>query len=195
MLEMVASTLMASCFPIEPVVANVEVATFHTDAGSEVIEAAIEVSEAPSELEAVFTMVFVFPLTTAAIELEAVPSAVSVWPFTLAVPALTAAPSDDDAVVTSDWSASEPDESPAPVSVRVPFTHTSAARVPKVVSERLPDAQTAAGIAVTEDAIDVSDAPSELEAMSVCAFTFVVTPAVAVFVFPLTTAATDVEAL
>jgi hypothetical protein len=195
MLEILASTLVASCFPIEPVVANVEVATFHTDAGSAVIEAAIDVSEAPSDEDAVVTIEFVFPFTTAAIELEAVPSAVSVWPFTFAVPALTAAPNELEALVTSDWSASEPDERPAPVSVRVPFTHTSAARVPKVVSERLPDAQTAAGIAVMEDAIDVSDAPSELEAMSVCAFTFVVTPAVAVLVFPLTTAATEVEAL
>jgi hypothetical protein len=51
------------------------------------------------------------------------------------------------------------------------------------------------GIDAIEVASEVIDDPIDEEAMSVCAFTFVVTPAVAVFVFPLTTAATDVEAL
>jgi hypothetical protein len=74
----------------------------------------------------VFSEVFVFALTatvpaeTAAPSDElAVPIAVFVFAFTLAVPALTAAPNELEALVTSDWSASEPELRPAPVSVRV----------------------------------------------------------------------------
>jgi hypothetical protein len=191
MLEMVASTLMASCLPIEPGTVSVLDATFQIDAGSEVIEELIVASVAPREVEAVFTMVFVFELMTAASDEVAVATAVSVWPFTLFVPMVIAAPSELDAVVTSDCTARDPDESPAPVSVRVAETQTSAASVPKVVRLRVLFAQTAAGMSAKFDAIDV-------DAASTVAFVLVLTaeviPAVAVLVFPLTTAATEVEA-
>src|SRR5664279_3000596 len=62
---------------------------------------------------------------------------VSVCAFTFVVPVVMAEPSEDEALVTSDWSASEPLESPAPVRVRVADVHTSAARVPKFESVRL----------------------------------------------------------
>lgn len=57
---------------------------------------------------------------------------------------MIADPSELVAVSTSERVASEPDDSPAPVRVRVPFVHTSEARVPKPVSVRVPLAQTSA---------------------------------------------------
>ena len=42
-----------------------------------------------------------------------------------------AAPSDEEAELTSDKVASEPEVRPAPVRVRVPLVQTSATRVPK----------------------------------------------------------------
>ena len=161
--------------------------------------AGIDVMSEPIDVEAVRTALFVFALTdevipevtllvfaltTAATDVVAIASAESVFAFTLAVPAVTAAPSDVEAVVTSDCVASEPLERPAPVRVLVPFVHTSAARVPNVVSERVPAAQTFAGIEVMDEAIEVSEKPSDVEAVRT-----------ALFVFALTTAASDVEAV
>ena len=60
---------------------------------------------------------------------------------------------------------------PAPVSVRVPFVQTSAASVPNPVSVLVPAAQTLVGMFVIEEAIDVSETPSEVEAVLVLAFT------------------------
>jgi hypothetical protein len=57
---------------------SVRVADAQTAAGIAVIEVASEVSELPSELEALFTIVFVFVFTTAASDEVAVASAVSV---------------------------------------------------------------------------------------------------------------------
>jgi len=105
--------------------------------GSEAIEVVIEESVEPSEEDAFPTMLFVFALITAARDEVAIPTRESVLLFTLAVPAETALAIDEDAVVTSDWVASDPLESPAPVSVRVPLVHTSAASVPNVVRERV----------------------------------------------------------
>jgi hypothetical protein len=109
-----------------PNVVRLRVPFAQTAAGIPVTDAATEAIEDPSEEEAVFSEVFVFALTatvpaeTAAPSDElAVPIAVFVFAFTLAVPALTAAPNELEALVTSDWSASEPELRPAPVSVRV----------------------------------------------------------------------------
>ncbi len=118
MLEIAASIFVAKTFPIEPTVVNVEVATFQMLAG-------IAAMEAPIEVDAVRTCALVFAFTTAAIDVEALP-----------VVAFTSATTDDDAFVTSDCVASEPEVSPAPVRVRVATLHTSAASVPKDESVR-----------------------------------------------------------
>jgi hypothetical protein len=70
------------------------------------------------------------------------------------------------------------------VRVLVPLFHTSAASVPKVVSERVPDAHTAAGIPVTEVASTDRVEPSDVEAVSTCRL-----------VFAFITVASDVEAV
>lgn len=188
MLDMVASTLIASCFPIDPGTVSVLDATFQIDAGSAVIEEAIDAIEEPSDVDAASTAVFVLPFTTAAIELDAM----SVCAFTFAVTpavavfvfALTTAAIELDAALTSDWSASEPELKPAPVSVRVPFVHTSAASVPNVVRLRVPFAQTLPGIAVIDDASVVRVEPSDVEAVNT-----------ALLVFPFITAASEVVAV
>ncbi len=77
---------------------------------------------------------------------------------------LTEATIDVDAVSRSESVASEPVVRPAPVSVRVPFDHTSDAKVPKVVRVREPADHTLAGIAVIAEAIDPIDEPSDVEA-------------------------------
>ena len=105
-----------------------------------------------------------------------------------------------EALVTSDCSANEPTERPAPVRVRVPK--------PQIL----------VGIELRVEAIDVRDVPSELDAAvttlfvfasiteasdevavarpeSVCELTDVVTPAVAVLVFESITAASDDDAV
>lgn len=83
-----------------------------------------------------------FAFTTAASEEDAVVMVLLVFALIAVWLAVIAEPSDEVAVCTSDSVASEPAESPAPVKVRVPFSHTSAARVPKLVSERVPFAHT-----------------------------------------------------
>jgi 2-keto-3-deoxy-L-rhamnonate aldolase RhmA len=133
-----------------------------------------------SEVEAVFTTVLVLELTalweavTAAAKLvEAVRTELLVLVLTevmaeatwLVVLAFTTAASEEEAVVTSLWTAKFPAERPAlvrllvpyvqtsaavmePPVVRllVPFVQTSAARVPKVVRDLVGAAHTAAGI-------------------------------------------------
>jgi len=104
--------------------------------GSDAMEEVIEVSVDPSDEDALPTMLLVLALITAASELVAIPTLLSVLLFTLAVLAEMAVAIDEEAVDTSDCVAREPDERPAPVSVLVPFVHTSAASVPNVVRER-----------------------------------------------------------
>ena len=94
-----------------------------------------EAIEAPSEVEAAKTFEFVVLMFALAV-------------FTFVPIVAKVAPSEDDAFVTSDCTASEPDESPAPVRVRVAEDHTSVARVPKVVRERVPADQTAVATSV-----------------------------------------------
>ena len=84
-----------------------------------------------------------------------------------------AAPRDDDAVSTSDKVASEPEVRPAPVRVRVPFVHTSAARVPKRVSVRVPAAHTLAGIDAIDEVIEENCAPNDDDAARTVALVFV----------------------
>jgi hypothetical protein len=132
--------------------------------------------------------------TTVAIDELAVATALTVFAFTTAA-------SDVDAVVTSDCVASEPEESPAPVRVRVAELHTSTASVPNVVSERDEYAQTFAGIERMELAIEAIEAPRELEAAVTIALVFAFTtdaseedaPSTAALVFAFTRLATDVE--
>lgn len=164
----------------------------------------------PIELEAAPMPELVLALMTAASDDEAVPIVVLVFEFMAVWLAVIAEPSDEVAVWTSDSVAREPDERPAPVSVLVPFAHTSEARVPNVVRERVPAAQTALGIPVTDDAIEVRVEPSDVDAFNTCAFVFalitvasdvdavVTVPesvAICEFVFPFTTVATEEVAL
>ena len=144
----------------------VVVATFQTAAGSAVIDEVMELSERPSEVEAVSTVAFVFALITAASDEEAVCTLVLVFAFTTAAIEL-------EAVCTSSSVARLPEVSPAPVSVRVPEVQTSAASVPKPVSVREPAAQTFAGIEVMDEAMVESVEPSEVEAVSTVAFVLV----------------------
>ncbi len=127
-----------------PGVVIVVVATFHTAAGSVVIDEAIEPSESPSEVEAVSTVVLVFAFMTVASELEAMPTRVSVFALIAVWLLVIAEPRDEVAVCTSLSVARLPLVSPAPVSVRVPFVQTSAAKVPKPVRVRVPEAHMSA---------------------------------------------------
>ena len=68
--------------------------------------------------------VLVLALTRATTELEAELAVEFVLAFTEAVPAVMADARDVEAVITSDWSASVPEERPAPVIVRVPNDQT-----------------------------------------------------------------------
>lgn len=131
----------------------------------------------PIELEAARTALLVFPLMTAPSELLAVVTVEFVFAF-------TSVTTEDDAFCTSVSVASEPDESPAPVSVLVPLFQTSAARVPNPVRVRVPDAHTAAGMPVTEVASTESVEPSDVEAVRTWRF-----------VFALITAASDDDAV
>ena len=99
-------------------------------------------TKATTELEAFPTAVFVFPFTkavpavmAAASDVEAVfvlaltavvtpDVCVLVFALTANVPAEMVEARDEEAVVTSDWSASVPEERPAPVIVRVPNDQT-----------------------------------------------------------------------
>ncbi len=117
-------------------------------------------------------MVFVLALVRATIEDEAVATTELVLLFTslvmLAVAEfvfeLTEAMIDVDAELRSESVASEPDVRPAPVRVRVPFDHTSDAKVPNVVRVRVPADQTLAGIAVIAEAIEPIDEPRDVDA-------------------------------
>jgi hypothetical protein len=120
-----------------------------------------------------------------------------------------------DAVVTSESVAREPEVRPAPVRVRVADDQTSAASVPKVVSVRLPAAQTFAGILVIDDAscetIDddavatillvfaLMTAASDEVAVKIALFVFELTalviPDVCALVLALILAASDVDAV
>jgi hypothetical protein len=150
---------------------------------------------APRDDEAVATDVLVFALITAASEVVAVRSAVSVCAFVATVPADTATPSDDEAFCTSPSVASDPTDSPAPVSVRVPDVQISAASVPKVVSERPEYDQMSDGMLASVVASELIDEPSVLTAvltaLFVFPFTVVTAVATCVFVFPFTTAAIE----
>ena len=203
MLDTAASILVASWRPIEPGAVSVELATFQTFAGMEEMLEAIDERVVPRDVEAVRTQALVFAIMTAASDEVAVVRPALVFAFTLAVPAVTAAAIEVDAVVMSDCTASEPDERPAPVNVRVPFVHTSAAREPKVVRLRVPFAQTFAGMEAMLEAIDEIEVPRELDAASTTVLVFALTTAardeVAVvspeLVFAFTTAATELEAV
>jgi hypothetical protein len=118
-----------------------------------------------SEVDAASTVAFVFPFTTAAIDDEAVAIALFVFAFTPVFPVVIAEATEDVAFSMSESVASDPLVSPAPVRVRVPFVQTSATSVPNPVSVRVPDAQTFAGIDAIEERIDVSEAPSDEEAL------------------------------
>ncbi len=113
----------------------------HTLVGMFVIEDAIEVRDAPNDVEAVFVFAF------------------------------TSATTDDDAFCTSDCTASEPESKPAPVRVRVPLPQTSEASVPNEVRVRAPDAQTLVGTNEIAEETDEIAAPREVEARLVFAFT------------------------
>lgn len=69
-----------------------------------------------------------FEFTFELIEVDALPTTVFVFAFTAAVPALIFAARfaarEDEAEVTSDCTAREPEERPAPVRVRVPNDQT-----------------------------------------------------------------------
>ena len=174
----------------------------HTRAGTERMYEASEVealfTTEPMEVEAARTALFVLLFMTAPSEEEAVRTAEFVLVFTAEVtPAVaelvfvfTAVVIELDAVCTSVRVASEPEERPAPVSVRVELSHTSAARVPKPVSVREVYAHTFAGMLVIEVLIEESVEPSEVEAVRmallVLVFTPEVTPAVAELVLVLT---------
>ena len=99
----------------------------------------------PAVCVLVLLFTFAVPAAMAAAkEEEAVPTTLVVLAFTaLVMPevcalvlALMTAASEDEAVVTSFWSASEPDDRVAPVRVRVALVHTVSASVPNEVSVR-----------------------------------------------------------
>ncbi len=77
---------------------SVLVPAAQTLAGIEVIDEAIEVSEAPNDEEAAVTTVFVLVLTTAARDVDALKTAASVLLLTAAVPVVMADASEDVAV-------------------------------------------------------------------------------------------------
>ena len=96
---------------------------------------------------------------------------------------------DDDAVVTSESVARDPEVRPAPVRVRVVAVQTSAASVPKVERVLAEYAQIDAGRDAARD--DDAEATTAL----VFALTAEVMPEVWVLVFALMTAARDVVAI
>jgi hypothetical protein len=175
MVESTVSILVASTRPIEPTLVMVEVATFHTAAGSALMDA-------PSEVEAVSTVAFVLAFMTDARE----DVAVSIW---LLVFALTTDATDEDAVVTSERVARLPDVSPAPVKVRVAAPHMSEVSVPNDERVRTDAFHTLRGIEVARDEEAVRTA------VFVFVFTSLTIPAVALVVLALTSATTEDEAV
>lgn len=90
----------------------------------------------------------------------------------------TSATTEEEALWISESCASEPDESEAPVSVRVPAAQISAAIEAPEVSERVLADQTEAGIEAIELESEASavaseavPCPSELEAFAIVVFT------------------------
>lgn len=164
----------------------VVVATFHTAAGKAVMDELIEFNERPREVDAVSTWLFVFALMTEAREDEATPTLLSVF-------ALTTAATEEDAVCTSLRVARLPEVSPAPVRVRVPYDQISATVSeppptveigtsifvastfpiePIVVMVEVATFHTAAGRAVIDEAIELREKPSEVDAVSTVASVF-----------------------
>ena len=148
---------------------SVRVPLVQTAAGSDATEATRLVRYEPIELEAVVTIVLVFVLMFEASEVEAVSNAESVWVLTPEVTAavwvfvllltlfateeeaaIIAEANEEDAVFTSLWVASEPDESDPPVSVRVAEFQISPAMATPSLKVRPVLAQTAAGSEATE---------------------------------------------
>ena len=85
-----------------------------------------EIAEA-SDVEAVFVLALTAVVTPEIFvpkEVEAARTVEFVLPLTANVPAEMVEARDEEAVVTSDWSASVPEERPAPVIVRVPNDQT-----------------------------------------------------------------------
>lgn len=89
----------------------------------------------------------------------------------------TTAATDVEAELTSLSVASDPDERPAPVRVRVPLVQTSAASVPKPVRVREPEAQTFAGMEVMDEATEAMDVPRDEEAVPTTELVLVFTTA------------------
>ena len=118
-----------------------------------------EIAEA-NDVEAAKTLEFVVVIFVFAVASEAPKDELAFVIFVFAVLILVlavftfvpivanVAPNEDDAFVTSDCTANEPELKPAPVRVRVAEDHTSVARVPKVVRERVPADQTAVATSV-----------------------------------------------
>ena len=161
----------------------VVVATFQTAAGSAVIDEVMELSERPSEVEAVSTVAFVFALITAASEEDAVSTVLFVFAFTTEAMEL-------DAVCTSSSVARLPEVSPAPVSVRVAAPQISAAIAVPDVSVRVPADQMSA-TSVPND-VRVLPENDHIEFGKVAARDEEAV-ATAVLVFAFTSAATDEE--
>ena len=167
-------------------------------------------SDAPRDVEAARTVAFVLAFTPAASDEDAFKTVVLTPEIAFA--------RDVEADVTSDWRAKAPEVSVPAVSVRVPndqtseavrpvefvartfpivpavvsvdvaIFHTSEARFPNVVRERVADDQTASGIV----------AAREVEAVSTVAFVFasivLIADVIWEFVLALTFEATDVDA-
>ena len=185
-----------------PGVVIVVVATFHTAAGSAVIDEVMELSERPSEVDAVSTVAFVLAFMTAASEEEAVCTVVFVFPFMTAaredeavstvlfVFAFTTAAIELEAVCTSLSVARLPEVSPAPVRVRVAAPQMSAAiAVPDVRVREPADQMSATSVPNDVRVLPENDhmefgsvAESEDDALETT-----------VFVFAFTRAATEEE--
>jgi hypothetical protein len=208
----VCTSLSVARLPVvSPAPVRVRVAALHTSLASvpkpvrvrtEAFQTLIGM-EVASEEDAASTVAFVFVLTAVWLFVTAEPSDVEAVVTRASVFAFTIAATDEEAVCTSDNVASEPDESEAPVSVRVPFVHTSAASVPKPVRVRVPAAHTFAGIEAIEEAIVERVEPSEEDAVSTVAFVFALITAasddeavcIVLFVLPFMTVARDEEAV
>jgi len=155
-----------------PKVVKLRVPDAHTAAGIPDMEEATEESTEPSEEDAAVTIELVFELTVAATDEDAVATTASVLALTAEVMpavaelvlALTTAARELDAVSISDCVASEPELSEAPVSVRVPALHTSAASEPNEESVLVPYDHTSAGIVRNDEIIEESVVPRDEDA-------------------------------
>jgi hypothetical protein len=136
---------------------SVRVEAVHTSLATEAIE--VNVRELYDHIEAG---------SDAASDELAVATTELVLLLTAVVPAVIEAASDVEAFVTSDCTASDPDESPAPVRVRVAADHTSVATEASEVRVLAEYDQTDAG----------SDAASDDEAVATVAFVLAVPAAI-----------------